>query len=85
MLGDGGAHDLPAVMGQNDQHVEQPKRCGSHHEHVDGSDAFGVIAQEAAPGRGGRTSSPHHILRDGRLADQDAELEQFAVDPGCTP
>src|SRR5208283_4717491 len=27
----------------------------------------------------------HHVLRDGRLADLDAELEQFAVDPECAP
>ena len=85
MLGDSCAHDLPAIVGQNDHDVEQPKRCGRHDEHIDRSDAFGVIAQEAAPGRGRRTSPSHHVLRDGRLADLDAELEQLAVDPGRTP
>jgi hypothetical protein len=85
MLGDSCAHDLPAIVGQNDHHVEQPKRCGRHNKHVDGGDAFGVIAQEAAPGRGRRTSSSHHVLRDDRLADLDAELEQLTVDPGRSP
>jgi hypothetical protein len=85
MLGDRCAYDLPAIVGQNDHHVEQAKRCGRYDEHVDGEDAFGVIAEETAPGRGRRTSSLHRILRDGRLADLNAELEQLPVDPGRTP
>jgi hypothetical protein len=72
-------------VGQNDHHVKQPKRRGRHNEHIDRSDALGVIPQEAAPGRGRHTSSSHHVLRDGRLADLDAELEQLTVDPGRTP
>jgi hypothetical protein len=79
------AHDLPVIVDQNDHDVEQPKRCGRHDKHIDRSDAFGLIAQEAAPSWGRRTSSSHHVLRDGGLADFDAELEQLAVDPGCTP
>jgi hypothetical protein len=27
----------------------------------------------------------HHVLRGGRLADLDAELEKLTVDPGPTP
>jgi hypothetical protein len=46
MLCDSGAYDLPAIVAKDDHHVEQPKRCGRHHEHVDRSDAFGVITQE---------------------------------------
>ncbi|MGD1029481.1 SBBP repeat-containing protein [Candidatus Binatus soli] len=82
MLGYSCAHDLPAIVGQNDHHAGQPKRRGRHNERIDGSDAFGVIPQQAAPGRGRRTSPSHHVLRDGRLADLDAELEQLNVDPG---
>jgi len=85
MLGDGCAHDLPAIVGQNDHHIEQPKRCGRHDKHIDRSDAFGLIAQEAPPSRGRRTSSSHHVLGDRGLADLDTELEQFAMDPGRTP
>jgi hypothetical protein len=55
------------------------------HPAANSTDAFGLIAQEAAPSRGSRTSPSQHVLRDGRLADFDAELEQLAVDPGCTP
>src|SRR6266481_3975931 len=51
MLSDRCTHDLPAIVGQNNHHVEQAKRCRRHDKHVDGGDAFGVIAKKAAPGR----------------------------------
>ena len=38
-----------------------------------------VIAQEAAPGRGGDLGSPRHVSPDGGLADFNTEHEQFAV------
>jgi hypothetical protein len=78
-------NDCPALVGEDDRNVEQPKRCGHHDEHVDGRDAFGVIPQEGAPGRGRRTSSSHHVLGDRSLTDLDAELEQFTMDPRSTP
>ncbi len=34
--------------------------------------------------RGRCTSASHHLFRDGRLADLDAELEQLTVDVGRT-
>ncbi len=85
MLGDGGAYNIPAIVGQNDHHVKQPKRRGSHNEHVDGGDAFGVIAQEGPPVLRRCSVSSHHLLRDCSLAHLHAELEQLAVDPGRTP
>jgi hypothetical protein len=85
MFGDGRVNDSPALVGEDDRNVEQPKRCGRHDEHVDGRDAFGVIPQEGAPGRGRSTSSSHHVPGDRRLADLDTELEKFAVGPGRAP
>src|ERR1700736_5146865 len=58
MLGDIRAYDIPAIVGQNDHHVEQPKRRGRDKERIDCSDAGGLIPQEAAPGRGRRTCVP---------------------------
>ncbi len=49
------------------------------------SDAFGLIAQEASPGRGWRTSSSHHVLGGRSLADFDTKLEKLAVDLGRSP
>jgi hypothetical protein len=69
------SHNLPAIVGQNDHHIQQPKRRGSHNEHVDRGDAGGLIAQEATPGRRRCSSSSHHILGDRALAYLDAELE----------
>jgi hypothetical protein len=66
------SHNLPAIVGQNDHHVKQPKRCGRYDEHIDRSDAGGLIAQKAAPGWRRPTSSSQHVLGDCRLADLDA-------------
>jgi hypothetical protein len=86
MLGDGGAYDIPAIVGQNDHHVEQPKRRRRHDEHVDGRDTLGLIAQESPPGLIRWCSSPsHHVFGDRSLTDLDAELEQLAMDPGRSP
>ena len=81
MFGDRGANDLPAIVRQNDHHVEQPKRRGRHNEHIDRSDALGVIPQEGPPVLRRRSSSSHHVFGDCSLADLDAELEQLAIDP----
>ena len=85
MLGYSRAYDVPSIVRQNDHDVEQLKRGGRHNEHIDRSDAVGVIAQKAAPGWGRRTSPSDHILGDRSLADIDAQLEQLAMDPRCTP
>lgn len=54
-------------------------------EHIDRSDALGVIAQEGLPVLRRCSSSSHHVLGDGRLADLDTELEHLTVDPGRSP
>jgi hypothetical protein len=55
------------------------------HEHIDRSDAGGLIAEKAAPTRGRLPSYSHHVFGNRRLAYLDAELEQFAVNPGSSP
>src|SRR4029077_14223671 len=49
MLINSGAYDLPAIVGKNDHHVDQPKRRRQHNEHTDRSDALGLIPQEGPP------------------------------------
>jgi hypothetical protein len=85
MLGDSRAHDLPAIVRQNDHHVEQPKRRRCHYEHVDRGDAYRFVAQEAPPARRRPAVPPHHVLSDSSLTDLDAELEQLAMDARRTP
>jgi hypothetical protein len=82
ILGDIEENDPSAVMTDDDQAVEQPERRGRNDEHVDGHGVAHVIAQEAAPGRGGDPGPPGYVSADSGLADLDAELEQLAVDGG---
>ena len=85
MFGDGRVHDFPAIVAEDDRNVEQPKRRAGYDKHIDGGDTLGLIAQEAAPARRRPTSSSHHILGNGGLADLDAELEKFTVYPRRAP
>src|ERR1700730_19037680 len=85
MFGDGRVNDLPAIVAKDDRNIEQPKRRACYDKHVDGGDTLDLIEQEATPGKRRRSSSSHHVLGDCRLADLDAELEQFTVDSRCTP
>ena len=85
MLGDRRANDLPAIVAEDDRHVEQPKRYGRHQEHVDRDDTLSVIAQEAPPSRRRCSVPSHHVLGDRILADLDVELKQLTVDPRRPP
>ncbi len=60
MLGDGCACDLPAIVGQHDQHVKQPKQADAATNMLIAAMPFDEIPQEGAPGWGRRTSSSHH-------------------------
>ena len=44
-----------------------------------------MIVQERLPALGWRPSAPCHVFGDGGLANIDAELEKFAMDPGSAP
>ena len=78
LLGDIEPRDSPAIVGEDRHHVEEPKRGRHYDKHVDGGDALGLIAQEATPRRRRCIRSSHHVLGDCRLADFNAELEDFA-------
>src|SRR5271169_3774966 len=53
MLGDRREHCLPTLVAQDDHHVERSKRRGGDDQHVDRSNAVGLIAQEPSPSRRG--------------------------------
>jgi len=44
-----------------------------------------MIAHKRLPPLGRRSPPPRHVLGHTRLSDINAELEQFAVDPSCSP
>src|SRR5437867_7237108 len=79
--------NLPSVMANNKEAVEQLERDGWDGEEIHHCNGFAMIAQKRqpelsefrAPGR-----SPHPT-RDGSLRYAEAEHEKFAVDAGRTP
>ena len=73
------------VMGQHQKHVKDMETDSGHREEVDGDQLLGVILQKCAPGLRRRLAEAHHVFADAALPDVTAELEQFAVDAGCTP
>jgi hypothetical protein len=77
--------DFSSLMAEDEQGVENPKPGSYDNEHVDGGGVVHVIVQERAPGRGGNLGPPWKISANSGLAHFDAELEQLAMDAGCTP
>src|SRR5258708_11243918 len=54
-------------------------------EQGNGGDVRCVVTQEGVPSLGRRSTSLDHVLRDARLSDLEAELEQLAMDARRTP
>ena len=50
MLGDIQMQNLPSSVAEDHAHVQQTKRSGDDHKHIDGGDAVDLIAQEGPPG-----------------------------------
>src|SRR5262245_17369946 len=76
---------LPAFVAENKKCKELLKRNRRNHEQIDRRNALGMIVNEGLPGLQ-RTARPgHHVDRNRRLGDPDAELEQFAMHLGGTP
>src|ERR671933_2361524 len=61
--------DLAPIVTEHDEHIEELERDRRDDEHVNGSDAVHVVAQEASPTRRWRFRPPHHAAGDRRLAD----------------
>ena len=77
--------DLSPGVVQDQENVEHSE-CGSRHgEEVDGDDIPGVVCQEGLPRQGGTMLRLDHVLRNGGLANVDAQLEKLTMDAGCAP
>src|SRR6478735_2773873 len=77
--------EVSARQPDNDEGVEHVEANGWGNEQVHGGDVRCVVTQESAPSLGRRSTSLDHVLRDARLSDLEAELEQLAVDARRTP
>ena len=78
-------NDSSAGMGKNDKAEEQSESHGRDYKEIAGRCHVHMVPQEGAPRLERRLPDAVHVLRDGRLCDVEAELEEFAVDSGCTP
>jgi hypothetical protein len=85
VLGDVKMDDPSSTVINNDRGIQQLKRRGRDHEHVDRGDSGHLVPREAAPSRGGSVGVPREVPSDSSLAHLDAELEQFAVDARRAP
>ena len=56
-----------------------------NHAEIDRRDSVPIVAEECLPGLRRRLLTSHHILGDSRLSDLEVELQQFAMDPRCSP
>src|SRR5260370_35238300 len=88
--GRSGARSPPATEARAEnaaksESIQQPKRDRRDYEQVHRGDAVGMIAQKSLPALRRWLPSPRHVFCHGGLPDIDAKLEQFAVDPRCSP
>jgi hypothetical protein len=78
-------NNLPAVVPEDDHHVQQLEGGADHDEHIDYGDRLHMLLQEGAPTWRGWAGTPSHIFGNGRLTDADPELEELTMDAWCVP
>src|SRR5437764_8748017 len=76
---------VSAGQPNDDKGIEQVEANARNNEQVHGGDIRRVVTQEGAPALGRRSASLDHVLRDARLSDLEAELEQLAMDARRPP
>jgi hypothetical protein len=80
MPGDLEMSDLPAVVLEDNHHVQHLKCGADHDEHIDGGDGLHMLFQEGAPAWRGWAVTPSHIFGNGCLPYADPELEELTMD-----
>jgi hypothetical protein len=58
---------------------------GRDHKKINRCDPVRVVTKKSLPSLRRPTSPRHHVFRDRRLGNIDAEFQQLTVDPGRTP
>ena len=85
ILGDLEMDNPSSVVTKNDHGIQQLKRHGRDHEHVNRGDGCHMVPQELRQVVEGALGRRGRCLPTSSLADVDAELEQFAVDARGAP
>ena len=74
-----------AIMSQDHQDEQDPKRQRRYDEEIERDGLIEMVVEEAFP-RGRRIGdSPWHVLGNSGLPDIDPELQEFPVDSWCAP
>src|SRR5450759_1955876 len=77
---------LPAIVRDEEQHVDDPITYGLDHEQIGSPDPSELIRQKRPPGLSAdRCWLPPAIATDRSFADVDAQLEQFAANSLTAP
>ena len=72
--GHGAVENAPAIVGQDQKHVQNLKPDRRHREEVDGNQTLEMIFQEGSPGLGGWFPTTSHVFAYARFADLEAQL-----------
>jgi len=78
-------NDLPPVVTQHDEDVQDTEGHGRNREKVAGRDVGNVIVQKRPPGLRRRFPSADHVLGHGLFGDVVAQHGQFGYDPRYAP
>jgi hypothetical protein len=76
---------LPSIMAQDDEYKEELEGQSGDDQEIDRGRAMDVILQEGPPPVIGIRRASGHVSGDRCLADEEAELQELAVDPWRTP
>src|ERR1022692_3783253 len=86
VLGDVEVKNAAAVVGQDEEDIQNAKRRRRNREEIDRCQRADMVVEEGAPGLRGRLPwLGRHEAGNASLADVDAELQQFAVNFGRAP
>jgi hypothetical protein len=80
MFGHVEVNELPPVMAEDDEDIEDAEGGGGDGEEVAGSDVGDVVGQKGPPGLGRRLLGTHHVLGHGPLGDLVAQQQEFGED-----
>jgi hypothetical protein len=85
VLGHRKSQQLPPSMAKDETYEEPPKGNRRNDKEINRCNLLPMIAKESLPHLQWPALPRHHVDRDRRLRDIDAQFEQLAVDPGSAP
>ena len=78
-------HQSPSTVPNDEEGEQSIKGHRRDHTQIDSRNGLGVIAKKGPPALRRRPATARHVFRDRRLSHLEAQHQQLAVNPGCTP